>query len=242
MAKLFVHGVPDTAHVWHHVRERLPSADHEALSLPGFGCPVPPGFDCSKEAYAQWLIDEIERRETPVDLVGHDWGAFLVLRVVCLRPDLVRSWVYGSAPLDPDYRWHGSARIWQTRVVGELFMAITPAFALRRAMIGGGVPAGDAAQAAARIDRTMKAAILKLYRSAVQVGAEWSRGVEDVRVPGLVLWGLADPYAPPDIGRRLAEKTGVRFVGFSGCGHWWPAQAPQEVAGQLATFWSHPGS
>ena len=52
MTAVLVHGVPDTFHVWDAVRSHLSRTDVETPALPGFGCPVPDGFDCSKEAYA----------------------------------------------------------------------------------------------------------------------------------------------------------------------------------------------
>jgi pimeloyl-ACP methyl ester carboxylesterase len=47
--------------------------------------------------YAAWLVAELEAVGEPVDLVGHDWGGGFTVRVVSLRPDLVRSWVSDAA-------------------------------------------------------------------------------------------------------------------------------------------------
>src|SRR5882757_9201102 len=96
MPAVFVHGVPDTHRLWDPLRARLARRDVTAASLPGFGVPVPDGFDATKEAYVGWLIAELGRIGVPVDLVGHDWGANLVQRVVSLRPDLIRTWAAGS--------------------------------------------------------------------------------------------------------------------------------------------------
>jgi len=100
MPAFLVHGVPDTHHLWDKTRERLSRRDVLAPDLPGFGAPTPPGFRPVKEAYVDWLIDEIARVGEPVDLVGHDWGALLVQRVVSLRPDLIRTWACGDGPFD----------------------------------------------------------------------------------------------------------------------------------------------
>jgi len=56
MPAVFVHGVPDTHRVWHALVRRLRRDDVVTLSLPGFGCDIPAGFDCTKEAYARWLL------------------------------------------------------------------------------------------------------------------------------------------------------------------------------------------
>ena len=53
MPVVFVHGVPDTHRVWRALIERLRRDDVVTLSLPGFGCGIPAGFDCTKEAYSE---------------------------------------------------------------------------------------------------------------------------------------------------------------------------------------------
>ena len=85
MRVVFIHGVPDTQHLWNPIRARLTDRKTIALALPGFGCPRPPGFSATKEAYVDFAIGEIERLGAPVDLVGHDWGANLVQRIVSAR-------------------------------------------------------------------------------------------------------------------------------------------------------------
>ena len=179
---------------------RLRRADVVTLSLPGFGCEVPPGFDCSKEAYCDWLLREVDNADGPVDLVAHDWGALLALRVASLEPKLIRTWAVGGAPLDPEYEWHKVAKLWQTPEVGEQVMEkITPE-TLAPGLAAAGVPAEAAAEAAGHVDATMKASILALYRSGVRVGAEWEHGLARVGARGLVLWGADDPYAAPVFG------------------------------------------
>jgi pimeloyl-ACP methyl ester carboxylesterase len=89
MPAVFVHGVPDTHRVWTALLSRLGRKDVVTLSLPGFGGPVPDGFGATKDAYVDWLLGELARQREPVDLVGHDWGALLVLRAVSLRPGAV---------------------------------------------------------------------------------------------------------------------------------------------------------
>src|SRR5690606_19243733 len=88
MPAVFVHGVPETPAVWHRVVRSLHRPDVVTLQLPGFGCARPDGFDATKEAYVAWLVEEVERlvEEGPIDLVGHDWGGGLVVRLVSERP------------------------------------------------------------------------------------------------------------------------------------------------------------
>jgi pimeloyl-ACP methyl ester carboxylesterase len=103
--------------VWGPVRNRLYRTDVVALQLPGFGCPRPEGFGATKEDYVAWLVGELERLQNDgrVDLVGHDWGGGLVLRVVSTRSDLVGSWVTDAAGVgDADFEWHDFATLYQT--------------------------------------------------------------------------------------------------------------------------------
>jgi len=238
MPAIFVHGVPDTQRVWDAVISRLGRKDVVTLSLPGFGCPLPAGFSATKEAYVDWLLDRFATLERPIDLVGHDWGALLVVRAVSLRPDAVRSWVAGGAPLDREYVWHQAAKAWQTPGLGEKVMAGMTAEMLQAALVAAGVPAADAVTAAGNVDATMKQCILNLYRSAVHAGEEWEDDLRRVSAPGLVLWGEKDPYAVVEFGARLAQKTRARFVSFPGCSHWWQVERPAEVAAELERHWA----
>jgi pimeloyl-ACP methyl ester carboxylesterase len=238
MPVVFVHGVPDTHRVWGALIRRLRRDDVVTLSLPGFGREVPPGFDCSKEAYCDWLLSEVDNAGGPVDLVAHDWGAILALRVASLEPKLIRTWAVGGAPLDPEYEWHKVAKLWQTPEVGEQVMEKLTPETLAPGLVAAGVPVEDAAEAARHVDATMKRSILALYRSGVRVGAEWEHGLSRVGERGLVLWGADDPYAAPEFGSRLASRTGARFVAHAACGHWWQLERPGEAAKELEALWA----
>lgn len=237
MPAVFVHGVPDTYRVWNQVISHLERSDVVTLRLPGFDSPLPEGFNATKEAYADWLLEQLNALAKPLDLVGHDWGAILVLRAVSRQPDLARSWAVGGAPIDSKYVWHEAAQLWQTPEVGEQVMqAMTPE-AIQAALTQGGVPDSDAAETARHIDDTMKSCILKLYRSAINVGAEWEHDLGQIAAPGLVIWGDEDPYVTPNFGVYLAERTRAKFVSFYDCGHWWQLQRPDEVAAELQKLW-----
>jgi pimeloyl-ACP methyl ester carboxylesterase len=238
MPAVFVHGVPDTQQVWNAVISRLDRKDVVTLSLPGFGCPLPAGFSATKEAYVDWLLGQLAAIQGPIDLVGHDWGGLLVVRALSVRPDAVRSWAAGGAPLDREYVWHQAAKAWQTPGMGEKVMAGLTPEALGAALVAAGVPAADAAKTAAHVDPTMKQCILNLYRSAVNAGEEWEDDLRRVSAPGLVLWGEKDPYAAVGFGARLAQKTRARFVSFPGCSHWWQLERPAEVTAELEPFWA----
>jgi pimeloyl-ACP methyl ester carboxylesterase len=228
--------------MWEPLRAHLTRDDVVALDLPGFGAPLPDGFDATKEAYAAWVVEQLEAIGEPVDLVGHDWGCILVQRVASTRPDLVRTLACGSGPADKEYTWHAMAQLWQTPEAGEQMVAgwvAMPPDDRAVAMAAGGAPADLAAQQTAVICDEMGDCILRLYRSAVTVGDEWEDTVAAMeRRPALVLWGGDDPYVGPEYGERLAARLGAELIVFDGCAHWWPWERAAESAAALERLWS----
>ncbi len=241
MPAVFVHGVPDTAQLWHKVRSRLTRTDVVAVKLPGFKAPVPPDFGATKEEYADWLTREIEAIGEPVDIVGHDWGSLLVQRVVSTRPDLVRTWAVGAGSVDRTYVWHDLAQMWQTPEVGEQVMEAMTGDALVDALAEQ-LGRDQAQEVANNVDETMKDCVLKLYRSAAAGFDEWHDAVDAIALPGVVFWGADDPYVTADVGERLAERTGARLEMFADSGHWWPVTKAAEVATGLDALWASVGA
>ena len=246
MVAVFVHGVPETSAIWDGVRAHV-DRDSVAVSLPGFANPRPAGFAATKDAYAEWLADELGRVDGPIDLVGHDWGALLVLRIATAFPPVaLRSWVVDVADIfHPDFRWHPRARLLQTPGAGEDAMKSSrgalpdspDSFANRLA--GAGVPARQAEAMAAAHDETRSRCILDLYRSAVpNVAADWWADVTGpTRSAGLVLL-LLDP--PEDEARSLdvARRLGAGTERMGDLEHCWMAEDPAGTAGVLRRFWA----
>ena len=197
---------------------------------------APAGFRFTKEDYLDWLIAEVEKAGPPVDIAGHDWGALLVERLVSVRPDLVRSWAAGGGGIDENYVWHPIAQMWQTPGVGENVMQSMTAEAVVPTFVNDGMPEAIAKEIAQRIDDRMKAAVLPLYRSAVNVGKEWGPDIDAISRPGLLIWGEKDQYMQTEFAKRMAERTSAKLVMLPG-GHWWPAQFPRETAEALESFW-----
>jgi pimeloyl-ACP methyl ester carboxylesterase len=238
MPAVFVHGVPETHVIWDDIRSRLSRKDTIAPDMPGFSTPVPDGFGATMNEYAGWLVGEMEKVGEPVDLVGHDWGALLSLRVACLRPDLIRTWTIGSGAIDPDYVWHDLARMWQTPGVGEQVSQAMTGDALKQALGGGGVPLEHVDIIADHVDDTMKDCILKLYRSAVNVGTEWGPDLPKAPATGMLLWGVDDPYMQVKHAEYVGKVTGAKMFRLENTGHWWPLQRPDEAAKALEEHWA----
>jgi pimeloyl-ACP methyl ester carboxylesterase len=243
MPAVFVHGVPETSALWNPLRSHLQRDDVVALQLPGFGCARPDGFGATKEEYVAWLVGELEglQGEGPIDLVGHDWGGGLALRLVSIRSDLVRSWVTDAAGLgDLDFEWHEFAKIWQTPEAGEAFFASQLASSPEeRAGVfeAFGVPHEDAMQMAG-LDQRMADCILALYRSATSVGKEWAPDFKDIPKPGMVVVPSDDPFLAEDLAQASAARAGARVFHLPGVGHWWMLQDPAKGAAMLEEFWA----
>ena len=237
MTAVFIHGVPDTYRVWDRVLQQLSRPDVVTLALPGFDSPIPNGFTATKEEYVDWIIDQLEQQPKPVDLIGHDWGCILTVRIASLRPDLVRSWAAGGGPVSKDYEWHEFAKIFQSPGIGEEWMANLDPKQFSQQLEQLGVPDNDAKEIVAHIDDRMKDSILRLYRSAINVGSEWEPGLSGITSPGLVFWGIADPSCPVEFADQLGRDTRARRGLKFDAEHWFPLQKPTDVAQALQEHW-----
>lgn len=242
MTAVFVHGNPMTAAVWEGLLAELGREDVVVLSPPGFGAPLPGGFDVSPEGYRDWLVGALERLDGPVDLVGHDWGGIHVVRVAMERPDLLRSWVSdGLAVYQPDHRWHELAVTWQTPGAGERQVAgLADRAGWTARLTGRGMPIAVAERIVDGYDPSMAHAILALYRAAAQpVMARAGRALERAAArPGLAVVATGDPVAGT-LGQRCeaAARAGAQVGLLEGVGHWWPARYPVRTARLLTGFW-----
>ncbi|HET6537137.1 MAG TPA: alpha/beta hydrolase [Sphingopyxis sp.] len=245
--KLFLHGVPDSPAIWRPLLALLQLEQGQAFTpaLPGFVEPLPPGFSATKEGYLQWLIAEMERLAAdhgPIDVVGHDWGAILVQRAAMLRPDLVRSWIISNAVIEPEYRGHRMARIWNTPILGEIFMALARPARLAQSLKQAGIPAEIADEEAAQWNRAdKKRAILRLYRSAegLSFAGNWARDIDRLPAAGALIWGVGDPFVTLDVAQRYHKRTGTPLFPIEGAGHWAIAERPMQVAETMKDFWKN---
>ncbi|AZO01491.1 alpha/beta hydrolase [Mesorhizobium sp. M9A.F.Ca.ET.002.03.1.2] len=243
MTIVLVHGNPETEAIWDDLIPHLRDDDIVRLSPPGFGSVIPAGFDCSIDAYRDWLAGELEKLAQPIDLVGHDWGGGHVMRIAMDRPDLIRSWtadVLGA--LDSDYVWHDLAQVWQTPEIGEQAVAQmvgTPAEARAKRYESLGMTSTIAEKVAAGANAEMGRAILALYRSAAQpVMCELGTGLPRAAAkPGLALSATEDSYGGGEtLARRSAERAGAKVAVLEGAGHWWMCQHPKQGADAINAF------
>jgi pimeloyl-ACP methyl ester carboxylesterase len=245
MTVVLVHGNPETDAVWAPLVTELARDDVVTLSPPGFGAPVPTGFDATYDEYVSWLTVAVEAMGGPVDLVGHDWGGNFTFRVACERPDLLRSWCLDTAGVfAPDYVFPDVCHRWQTPGAGEeavagwLAMGVADRAALNESL---GMTPAVAEELAMALDEDMGSCILAVYRSVPeQVLAHWgSRASAASARPGLVLIPTDDGHTGGEPGHRwLAERAGAEVAVLPDLGHWWMLQDPGRAAEALRGFWN----
>jgi pimeloyl-ACP methyl ester carboxylesterase len=246
MTTVFVHGVPETAALWDGVRKQI-ARDSIAVSLPGFGGPRPAGFTATKDAYTEWLVGELDAIGEPVDLVGHDWGGIITVRVATAFGDRVKSWVTDAANIFHEkYEWHEFAKTWQTPEAGEASMAAMRGLSAEEGvalLVGIGVPESGAQTMWEAGDEAMDQCILDLYRSAVpNAHADWGAAVGPTRAPGLVLTATDDGFGNEALSNDMALRLGARTGKLHNLGHWWALQDPEHAASVLEGFWASAGS
>jgi pimeloyl-ACP methyl ester carboxylesterase len=242
---LLLHGNPDSGVMWKDVANRLgESCRCIAPDLPGFGhSEVPAGYEPTLDGMAGF-VEQLLRAygiALPIDVVAHDFGGPFAFAWAVKYPDALRRLVAINTVFFSDYRWHFWARVWRTRVLGELAMAVMnrPMFAreLRRGS-GSRLSNEHIEQTWALITPRMKRQILRLYRAR---NPENFRGWEDdlLRLTAarstLVIWGDKDPYIPSRFAERFNTK---RIVHLPGTGHWPPIEAPEECAAAILKFFS----
>jgi pimeloyl-ACP methyl ester carboxylesterase len=231
MTIVLVHGNPETEAIWDDLLPHLRDDDIVRLSPPGYGTPIPQGFDCSVDAYRDWLASELKKLAQPIDLVGHDWGGGHVVRIAMDCPTLIRSWTSDAlGAFDKDYVWHDLAQVWQTPEAGEQAvqqMLSTPSEARAQRYETLGITPAIAQKVAAGTDRDMGRAILALSRSAAQpVMRDLGIGLPRANAkPGLALIATEDTYGGGQrLARRSAERAGAKIAVLKGAGHWWMCQ------------------
>lgn len=246
---VFVHGNPETADIWDNLAAMLRRAgrtEQLRLSPPGFGAPVPRGFEPRPRSYAIWLANELALLGEPADVIGHDWGGAFTVIAAAACPGHFRSWASDALGLfHPDYVWHELAQLWQTAGDGETWVnqtLATPTAQFATALAARGMPHPTAARVAPAFDAATGNCILRLYRAARQPAmAQLGRGLGAAATrPGLGIVALDDRNAGTAIQRReMGAALGAEVVDLPGAGHWWMTNDNlNDVTAALAKLWS----
>ena len=245
-AVVFVHGNPGSSRDW----ERLARGVGEfgravAMDMPGFGAAdKPPNFDYSVSGYARFLgrlLGELGIRRA--HLVMHDFGGPWGLAWAAANPQGIASVTCINTGVLLGYRWHYLARIWQTPVLGELFMASTTKAGMRLLLRHGnprGLPVEYFDHVYKTFDRGTQHAVLRLYRNTrnTEEGArQFKEALLPLDLPALIVWGAHDPYISVEFAERQRQvfpRAEVRIL--PGSGHWPFADDPDAVAQAVLPF------
>jgi pimeloyl-ACP methyl ester carboxylesterase len=239
---LYLHGAPTSSDDW------IPFLDLTgglAPDLPGFGRSGKSGhLDYSIEGHADFLERFLAQVGVErVKLVAHDWGAAGGLRLAQRDPDRLESLVLCDAiPLLDDVEWHRLARTLRRPVLGELVMGATTRWLLDRTLRSG--CERPEAWTKARLqtvwdqfDHGTQRAILRMYRYGDPSRlAAAGAGLEDLDVPALILWGERDPWLPPALAQRYADRLPrAEAEVIEAAGHW-PWLDRPELIERVAAF------
>jgi pimeloyl-ACP methyl ester carboxylesterase len=243
---VLVHGYGASLDSWRGVDDAL--AKHHrviAIDLKGFGWSSRPAGDYSPAAHAALVwkaLDQIGADD--VALVGHSWGASVVLAMALDKPARVRRIALVSAYVYDDqvpsfFRWA------QVGGVGELIFAMT-----YRERIEERVPLAyhddrfvtqervDAVQAEFDKPGTTAAALATArgHRFAAQAAR-----YATIAKPALVLWGDDDQVTPLHAGERLSrDLPDARLVVVPACGHMPMVEARGALIRALREFLDEP--
>ncbi|MGH8892221.1 MAG: alpha/beta fold hydrolase [Actinomycetes bacterium] len=264
-AAVLVHGLGGSATNWTDVmgllRDRL---DAVAPDLPGFGwSPPPEARDYSLRTHARALVSLLEsvagsRAAGPVHLMGNSLGGTVSLVVAATRPDLVRTLTLVS-PAMPVLRPRASnvhlpalavpfagqrlaRRLGrfpvEQRVRATLALCYADPCRVRPERFA---EAMAEAERRARLDHESDAMLLSLrsLMSAYLRPRAWPlwRLAETVRVPTLLVYGLADRLVDPRTSGRAAKSIPrARLVVLPDSGHVSQMEHPEVVAGTIRRF------
>jgi len=240
---LYVHGVPTSSDEWIPFLARTGGI---APDLPGFGRSGKPGYlSSTMEEYDRFLERFLDDRGLErVSLVVHDWGAVGLLTAQRLPERIERIVIINAVPLLPGYRWHRTARIWRTPLLGEFSMGMTFRFTIRALTRESNVTPGPLPEewidsTMAHFDQGTQRAILRLYRSSPPAKlAAAGEHLGELRVPALVLWGTQDPYIPERFGRDYAAALPqAELAEYPDAGHWGWLDRP-DMIDRVAAFLS----
>ncbi len=223
---LYLHGVPSNSDEW---VELLARGGGLAPDLPGFGRAGKPGYlnytIAEFDTFIERFLDMVGVER--VSLVMHDWGAVGLAFAQRLPERVERLVVIDAVPFLPGYRWHRTARIWRTPLLGELSMGFTFRRTLRLASRESNATPGPMPDAwldmvMDHFDEGTQRAILRLYRSSPpEVLAAAGEGLGTLTMPALVAWGMKDPYIPARFAGEYARALpNAELVELPDAGHW----------------------
>lgn len=245
-AVVFVHGNPGSAADFTNlVNEAGLLRRAISFDLPDFGESIAaPGFTHTLDEYSAFIGDALEalgiRR---AHLVLHDLGGPIGLNWAAWHTGRIAGVTLINTGILAGYKWHRTARIWQTPLAGEALQAVAFRSAFRRTISKQeprGLPREFLDGMYDNFDRRTRRAVLDIYRDMKKVGktsVDLIPLLAAADLPALVIWGAGDPYIPV----AFAEKQKAAFPSadvhiLPGSGHWPFIDDPSGVSELFSDF------
>ncbi|HEY8678369.1 MAG TPA: alpha/beta hydrolase [Candidatus Dormibacteraeota bacterium] len=244
-AIVFVHGNPGSSEDWRDLATAAARIGRVvAVDMPGFGqADKPAKFDHSPAGYARFLSKLLSQLGIDqVHLVLHDFGGPWGLAWATENPTSVRSLALFNVGVPLGYRWHSTAKLVRTPVLGEFLMAATTRKSFEGIMRRGGgtLPAGAIDRAWANFTPPTRRAAMKAYRSVADpatVGDTQAALLTAYRLPALVFWGEQDGFVPVEVAERQREVFDpIEIVRLPKAGHWAFLEEPALAEARLVGF------
>ena len=248
---LLLHGIPETAIAYRHLFPVL-AADRVVIApdLKGLGASEVRGPYDVATMVRELVALVLHEVDGPVDVVGHDWGGVLALRLAELHPDLVRRLVVINAP----YRKVNLAKAFHIPLFALPWLPEVVFKMGGRRLVDGMLSLAWKSErqlepeirdryAAAYSDPQRVSAMLGYYRASVRAqlkrrGTDPGERQAPTGVDRLVLWGAADPVMPMAVAESVCRDLGpsAELVSLPGVGHFPLEEAPEDSVRVIARF------
>jgi pimeloyl-ACP methyl ester carboxylesterase len=243
---LLLHGFPDTAHTWDHVRPLIAAKGYRAVSpfMRGYRPTEAPSRDADAETLANdalALIDALGAKDAI--LVGHDWGAAAVYGATSIAQEKVRK-LFALAIPHPATLKPTASQLWGARhffaykLPGAAGRFARDDFAALREILLRWSPKWaptEADLAPVRecfADRASLDAAFGYYRKLSFTPAPFLR--RKIRVPTVVFSGLDDPnVSTADYERARRKFEGDYVIEEMPGGHFLHLEHPDVFAAKL---------
>jgi pimeloyl-ACP methyl ester carboxylesterase len=241
-ALLLVHGSGMSSGFWNPVVPALAAGHHVIrVDLPGCGQSPPTGsYGVAVQAgRVAALLDGLGVRSLAA--IGHSSGGYVATALAERRPGLVRSLALVSCGPRPDALLPQplALRALTAPPFGRLLWAARSDAAIRR-WIGAMCvrPAGLPDAALAELRGTTYRALRAVLRGNTEYITERSmpERLAALGVPGLVVFGAADPRWEPSSAHQYGAVPGTRVELLPGVGHVPMVEAPEETGDLLRRF------
>ncbi|MDQ3569018.1 MAG: alpha/beta hydrolase [Actinomycetota bacterium] len=243
---VLLHGFPQSSYQWRHQLAALAEAGYRAVAPDQRGY-SPGARPEGVEHYGTdhlvadvlAMVDEMGAHQ--VDMVGHDWGAWVAWHLAARYPERLRSLTAVSLPhpvafVDAALRGKGDQAVRSAYIglfrqegIAERTLLVNDGDGLRKALVAAGLPRKEADYYVGLMRQPgALTAALSWYRA---VSPEDAEGIGPITTPTLYVWSDQDAA----LGRDAAEATAshvegpYRFEVMEGVSHWIPEVAAEEL-------------